>query len=198
MKKIQSVTLMLSIVFSAFSFSVFLSCSENKMKAGTQSRYSATSHTTTDQDMTAENNNGDYQFIKETAALCISEIKLAQLAQQKSNNTAVIQLACALENVQTIALQELGDLAEHKQITLSDQNDAFTSSTWQDLNARTAADFDRAFTGTLVKAHSEAIMLFEKRIRETTDLDINNWIEKTLPALRHTLEHAELCEKKCV
>ncbi len=196
MKRIQTIPILLSILFSAFSFFVLISCNENKSSAGVQNRYAGKPHADAEEAMLNDNKNNDTQFLIETAALCISEIRLAQMAQQKSSNAAVVRLGSALEQSQSLALQELAVLAASKHIVLPDQEDVMVHQAFEELNTRIANDFDRAFTGTLLRVHSEAIMLFENRIRETTDLDINNWIEKTLPGLRQTLEQAELCEKQ--
>jgi putative membrane protein len=42
-----------------------------------------------------------------------------------------------------------------------------------------------------IQAHEEAVTLFEEYSRSGTDLELQAWASKTLPALEERLEHAK-------
>ena len=198
MKKIQSIPILLIVLLSVFSIVVFFSCTENRTRKVTYTLG------TDAQDIArianqenVESKESDAEFLSESAANNLMEIKLAQLAQQKSRNEDIIMLGNLMEAEHIKALQEVKTLAAGRHISIPANIDDRTQKQYDDLSGKTTDEFDREYTKLLVNGHKEVIMLFEKRIRETKDIDINNWIEKTLPALRKHLEHSEICEKKC-
>jgi putative membrane protein len=60
----------------------------------------------------------------------------------------------------------------------------------------TGAAFDRAFIEAQIKAHQEAIALFEKQANGIGDADIKAFAQKQLPALRNHLKQAQDLQAK--
>lgn len=144
-----------------------------------------------------DNNNQekDAAFLTEVAEINLTEIKFGQLAQQKSKNTEVKALGKMMEEDHKKTLEELKTLAQNKQVTLPTEISQDMQKKYDDLNAKNLKDFDKEYTDMMVSGHKDAVALFEKTLKDTKDVDINNWIEKTLPGLRMHLEHAEMCLK---
>lgn len=194
MKKIQTIPIILIVLLSIFSLTVFYSCTEKKPNF---IRNGNNKIVQVELAENAESMERDSEFLIETAAIKLTDIELGRLACKKSQNAKVIELALAMEAAHQEELQELQILAAHRKIALKPALDEQMHEQVAELSAKPASDFDKAFTSLLVSRHKNAIMLFEKRIRETKDIEINNWIDKTLPALRKQLEHSEICEKIC-
>jgi putative membrane protein len=60
----------------------------------------------------------------------------------------------------------------------------------------TGAEFDRGFIEAQVKAHQEAIALFEKQANDGDDGDLKAFAQKQLPALRNHLKQAQDLQAK--
>lgn len=60
----------------------------------------------------------------------------------------------------------------------------------------TGAAFDRGFIDAQVKAHQEAIALFEKQAKDGDDNDLQAFAEKHLPGLRSHLKQAQELQSK--
>lgn len=196
MKKIQSIPVALIVLASMFSVVVFFSCTGNRIQqTAVKTALSGKDIAHIEQQEFVASRESDAEFLSETAAINLREIKMGQLARQKSTNEEIILLANTMEAEHLKTLQEIEALAAQKNINLPLEVNETIKKHYEQLNVASGVDFDKAYTRLLINGHREAIMLFEKRIRETKDIDINNWIEKTLPSLRKYLEHSEQCEK---
>ena len=61
-----------------------------------------------------------------------------------------------------------------------------------ELNAKSGKDFDQAYDRMQVKAHREAVALFEAYSKSGEDSELKTWAGKTLPHLREHLNMAEM------
>jgi putative membrane protein len=60
----------------------------------------------------------------------------------------------------------------------------------------TGAAFDRGFVDGQVKAHQDAIALFEKEVSAGADADVKAFAQKQLPGLRSHLKQAQDLQAK--
>ena len=60
-----------------------------------------------------------------------------------------------------------------------------------DLNAKSGKDFDTSYDQIQVKAHRDAVALFEAYARSGEDSELKTWAGKTLPSLKEHLTMAE-------
>ena len=129
------------------------------------------------------------QFAMKAAEGGMLEVKLSQLAQQKSQSQEVKQLAQQLEQDHTQANQQLMQVAKQKNITLPTDLKGECQETYQAFQQLSGKDFDNAYLLFNVKDHLKDIMMFQKEARNGTDQEIKQWASQTLPKLRQHAQH---------
>ena len=130
-------------------------------------------------------NAGDRYFITDMLEGNMAEVKLAQLAQQKATSDEVKQIAKTLENDHTAALNQLKDLASRKGVTVPTEEDNDAKDTYNNLNEKTGANFDREWTEKLMDKHDKSSKKFpDKPEDNNADADLKAWAAGILPKLR--------------
>jgi putative membrane protein len=124
------------------------------------------------------------QFVVEAAAGNYGEIKLAQLAIQKSTNKDIQAIAKTLEADHTTALNELKTLAASKAINIPTEEPDKTKELITDLSDDKPADFDKAWVKALMDKHEKTIRSYEKELNDSKDEALKAWITKVLPIIR--------------
>jgi putative membrane protein len=137
------------------------------------------------------------QFLVKVAGINLEEIKLGQLAQQKSTMPDVKDMGKMMEDDHTKAESDLTALALKKSITIPSTLDTTAQADYQKLNSLSGSDFDKMYSDMMVNGHTVAIDLFEKESLDAGDTDIRQLAIATLPALQMHLNHALACQKKC-
>jgi len=138
----------------------------------------------------------DAQFIVDVVAANYGEVKLAQLAQQKSANAEIKGVAKTLESDHTAVLNELKDLASTKGISVPTEETQDAKDKYKDLNEKKGKDFDKEWCETLVDKHEKSIKKFEDASNEAVDPDLKAWAAKTIPKLQAHHDKLMQCEKK--
>jgi putative membrane protein len=135
-------------------------------------------------------------FIVEAVVGTFEEIKLAQLAQQKSMHSDVIEIAKMLEEEHEIFLTELKGLANKKGITIPLEETDAAKKDRSALAEKSENDFNKKWCSMLADKHEKNINRFESAWKKSDDVDLRDWINKTLPALKEHQEHLKQCETK--
>lgn len=143
------------------------------------------------------NKEEDAQFLVNAAEINLEEIKLGQLAQQKSSIAHVKKLGKMMEDGHTKALADLTALAKTKMITIPTAATEKARDANEKLNGKSGKDFDESYSDMMVSGHKDAISIFEKAAAESSDADIKAWATATLPTLRTHLDHSIMCQKEC-
>lgn len=138
----------------------------------------------------------DAEFVYEVVGTNYSEIKLAELANQKSRNTQVKQVAQTLLTDHTASLNELKTLAQAKAISIPVQEQDGSKRKLENLAEESGQDFDQAWSKEMMNLHDETIEKFEDRLENTQDADLKAYIQKTLPLLKKHHEQLEACNEK--
>lgn len=130
-------------------------------------------------------NSGDRDFITDVVESDMTEIRIAQLAQQKAASAEVKQIAKTLENDHTASLNQLKDLASRKGLTLPTEEDNDGKELYNNLNEKTAKDFDREWIEKVMDKHDKAIKKFQDKAEDNNaDADLKTWAASVLPKLR--------------
>ena len=147
---------------------------------------------------TAEIKTGfDAAFMIKVAEINMEEIKLGKLAQQKGTMPHVKELGKMMVTEHTKAMADLKALAKIKMVNLPAAESVEIIDAYKTLSAKTGKEFDKAYSTMMVTGHEEAIALFETTVMDTKDADVKTMANKTLPALKTHLKHAEMCQKEC-
>jgi putative membrane protein len=121
-------------------------------------------------------------FISKASQDGMTEVKLAELASQKSQNDSVKQFASHMASDHSTANSELESVAKEANIPVSDKLDAQHEAEVAALSKKSGAAFDKAYTAAMVKAHKQAVALFKKGTK-SSDQSVASFANKTLPTL---------------
>jgi len=119
-----------------------------------------------------------------------AEVVLATLAIKKAGHDEVKKLAQMLEKDHSANNQELKSLATSKGVVVATTLDAEHQQLHDRLEKLDGAAFDRAYSTAMVDGHKKMIALFEQA-SVSKDAQVKAFAEKTLPALREHLKHAQ-------
>jgi putative membrane protein len=137
------------------------------------------------------------EFAMKAAEGGMLEVKLAQLAQQKTSNQEVKQLAQKIEQDHTQANNQLTTVAKQKNIDLPTDLRGECDELYQAFQKLEGKDFDNAYSLHLIKNHIKDIAMFQKESQNGTDLAIKQWATQTLPTLRQHASHISTVAQAC-
>jgi len=130
----------------------------------------------------------DADFIVNAIASNYAEIKMAQLAKNKSGDDGIKKVASMLENDHTELVKQLQGYAAMKGITVPLEETEDDKKAISNLAEESSpVDFNKKWCSALEDRHSKSIDKFEKRLDKTEDVELKNLITNTLPALRSHL-----------
>lgn len=136
------------------------------------------------------------QFIVDVAAVNYAEIRMAQLASQKSANGEIKTLAGELEKEHTAMLNEVKEYAAKKSITVPTEESQEAKDDITDLQDEKPADFDKKWCNEQMDYHKIAIDKFEKASDDLADADLKNWVNTNLPKLKQHQDKLKACHEK--
>jgi putative membrane protein len=87
--------------------------------------------------------------------------------------------------------KELTALAKGSTVPVPTALDAAHQKMLDTLKSASGADFDSTYKSQQVKAHKDAVSLFERYAKHGDNGDVKNWAGKTLPTLQNHLKMAE-------
>jgi putative membrane protein len=129
-------------------------------------------------------------FTEEASAKGIAEIEVARLALEKSSREEVKKFAQTMITDHQKANEQLRELAERKDLDVSDDAELMNKAKAMVLKLRGEASFDKAYMNNQVVAHQQTIELF-RRASESDDAQIAAFAKETLPKLQKHLQMAE-------
>ncbi|HEY5824086.1 MAG TPA: DUF4142 domain-containing protein [Cyclobacteriaceae bacterium] len=138
----------------------------------------------------------DAEFVAHTVACNFGDIQLSQLAQQKTNNAQVKEVAKNIEENHSKLLNDLQKLAGDKAISVPTEAEDAKKRKIEDLTKETnIKDFNKEWCKEMVSSHEKTIKDFEDRWEKTEDPELKNWIAETLPHLRSHLDKIKSCDE---
>lgn len=140
-------------------------------------------------------NKRDAEFVYEAVAANYGEIKLAELANQRSRDKQVKDVAQMLLNDHTASLNELKTLAQAKAISIPVEERDALKRKLEKLAEHSGQEFDRAWSKEMMELYDEMVDKFEDWLDKTEDAELKAYIEKTLPVLKQHHEALEACNK---
>lgn len=136
-----------------------------------------------------QNDANDAKFLATAAEINLEEIKLGQLAQQKSTQKDIKELGKLIETDHSKNMEKLTTLAKKESIELPSALTDQGNDDYEKLSKLSYCDM-------MVSGHKGAISEYENEIKETKNSDIKAFATATLPQLRTHLEHATMCKNK--
>jgi putative membrane protein len=135
------------------------------------------------------------RFLVDAANGGMAEVDLSKLAREKASNPKVKDFAAMMVNDHTGANSQVKTLAAKRNVTLPSTTGDEKKKTYDDLNAKTGADFDKAYMKTMVDDHEATIRLFEKASNNVNDTEVKTFVDNTLPKLKVHLDSAKAVRK---
>ena len=140
-------------------------------------------------------NAEDMNFVQNAAASGLSEVQEGQLAQSKGN-VAVRQIGERMVTDHTKVNGQLAALAQTKGITVPTSVTNTQAAQEAQLKEISGASFNRAYLHDQLRAHEQAIKLFQTEAQSGTDPDLKNFASATLPTLQEHLRMIEAAQKQ--
>ena len=193
MKKLSAPLVVIYFIFSA--------CNNN---AETTNERTDTSTTTTTTSPDANPNTAtsvvtdekSSTFLVKAANSGIAEVQLAKLAQQKATIDAVKSFAATLERDHSAANDQVKNLAGQRNVSLPASPSEEKQKMYAGMEKMTGKAFDKEYISMMVKSHNDGINLFEDTRSNASDIDVKNFADKTLPALKMHLDSAKAIQKR--
>src|SRR5688572_11605889 len=175
---------LLSIVLAGF-----VSCNSSKDESKTQAEDANKEKF----DKAAEK---DAQFVVDQVSGNYAEVKLAQLAQQKSTNPEIKSIAAMLESDHTAVLNDLKSFATKKNISIPAEEPQDAKDKIQKLNEEQTTAFDKKWCDELKDKHMKGIKTYEDASTNLEDPELKSWAANLVPKLKMHHEKLEACHKK--
>jgi putative membrane protein len=131
----------------------------------------------------------DAAFIGTAAMDGLAEVEHGRLATSKAASPQVKRFAQRMVSDHQKAGDELKGLASQKEVTLADKLDDQHQARQDELAKLTGAAFDQAYMAHMVKAHLQAVALFQEEVKTGQDRNVKAWAARMLPTLQ---EHVKL------
>ncbi len=140
--------------------------------------------------------NSDGDLVKDLVESNYAEIKLAQLATQKSANAEVKEIARMLEADHTAALDKLKLVAGNANLTVATAEDDDARDAVKKLTDETGKEFDKDWCEKMIDKHQKTINKLEKEQNDVTDPAVKSWIAETLPKIKTHNDQLVACHNK--
>lgn len=142
-------------------------------------------------------NDLDTRFLLNAAEISLEEMRLSDLAQQKTQSKEVRELAQMLVLEHGNTLNSITEIAQKNNIIIPSSASDKAIASFELLNKNTGKLFDIAYCELMAQEHKTSILSFEKEINETSNDEIRTWAKTTLLTLKIHLEHIETCIQIC-
>jgi putative membrane protein len=134
----------------------------------------------------------DQRFAMKAASGDMLEIQLGQLAQQKSQNPQVKQLAQMLVKDHTQSSQMLMQVAQQANMQLPKQLMPVHQAMLQEMQQLEGQDFDMAFLHGQAADHLKMVLMFRDAQQQLQNPQLKQFAMQTLPKLR---QHKQMVDK---
>jgi putative membrane protein len=130
------------------------------------------------------------------------DIKYAEIAKNRSKNAEILNFAETMAKDHNAVIGQASELVKKLNVTpkdnaVSQKLNSDAEETRKALNAKSAAEFDKAYIDNEVAYHKAVIDAVKNvLIPETENQELKDLLTNILPALDAHLKHAEMVQKK--
>lgn len=135
-------------------------------------------------------------FVDEASAKGIAEMETAKMALDKGTSEDVKQFAQKMIDDHTKANQELAQLAQSKDLEMSDEATLMDKAKAMILKLRDGENFDEAYANNQVVAHEQTIEMYQDYVEGGENADLKQFAQKALPKLEEHLKQAKDLQAK--
>lgn len=138
----------------------------------------------------------DADFVYEVIEANYSEIKLAELGNQRLRTPGVKKLSEMIQEDRTSFLNQLKVLAQAKAISVPVEETEESRRKMEELAEESADDFDKAWRKEMIDLYDKNIRKFEKRLEDTADEELKALLNETLPVMKKRRASLEALSKE--
>ncbi len=147
--------------------------------------------------LTSMNDKRNAALLVDLVAAQQNELAHLQYALDHSQHAEIRDLAKRMMTDHQAFLQALDSLAVNRGIAIPSADTAGIRKMNDQWKDKSPMDLDRDWTSSLLKAHNAAIMKIEGAINDTTtDMDIKDLLNQTLPVIKHHREMLQALQAK--
>jgi putative membrane protein len=140
--------------------------------------------------------DADLDFATEAAQDGLFEVRLGELAVQRSQTSEVRDFGQRMVDDHGKANDRLMEIAQRKGIELPQALSDDAQETYEDFQERSGEDFDDAYVDEMVSDHEDAVDAFESYADDAEDPDLRGFAEQTLPTLKDHLQLAKQTQER--
>jgi putative membrane protein len=133
----------------------------------------------------------DRKFMEEAAAGGMAEVKLGQLAMQKSSTPAIREFGRWMATDHSMANNELKQVAQQLGVELPAKIDAEHQQKYDRLSGMSGAQFDREYIKEMLADHQKDVPQFQKMAQSARSPELKAFAQKVTPALQQHLAEAQ-------
>ena len=185
---VTAVAAALSLVFFSSAFAQAPAGAPTTQPAGSSTPASA--QTTGTSRANSSLSAGDRNFMMKAAQSDVAEIAGGQVAKEKAASDSVKKFAEQMVTDHTKTGGQMKTMAQSRSVALPTTPSAKDQQDMKKLSAMSGADFDRAYMASQVRAHRDAVALFQKEAKSGKDAELKSFAATTLPALQDHLKMA--------
>jgi len=134
-------------------------------------------------------------FLVKAANGGMAEVKLAQLAKEKSKDSTILNFADMMITDHGGANEKVKSLAAERNVTLPVEPDEDHKKKADELAKKTGKDFDKGYVDAMVKGHKETVDMFKTASGKVSDAAVKTFIDNTLPVLEHHFQRIQDIKK---
>ncbi|MEJ6023800.1 DUF4142 domain-containing protein [Ramlibacter sp. PS4R-6] len=133
----------------------------------------------------------DRDFAYKAAVANMLEIGVSRIAPRRTGSADVLAYAAMLDSHHTLALNELHAIMRARGMEIPSALPHNRQALMDQLGTSRGHDFDRAFISEAgVRAHTDAILMFQQAMPTVSDAELRNWADRNLPVMRQHLNEA--------
>ncbi|MFT3825402.1 MAG: DUF4142 domain-containing protein [Chitinophagaceae bacterium] len=147
-------------------------------------------------EISEENTQQGIELAAGMATGCYTNKQLAIIAKEKSTGQEVKALAAVLEIQQDSLLQQLKKYMAERGYSLPLTEERKDKRTAEELIGEDPKEFDRTWCSKMRNRYQETVKMYERAaVEKTTDTGLINWINRSLPSIRSSLNRLLAMEK---
>ena len=137
----------------------------------------------------------DQDFVQAAAQGGMTEVKLGELAATNGQRDDVKEFGQLMVKDHTAINTDLKALAAQKNVTIPDALDEKHQGMVDKLAALNGPKFDDAYIAAMIRDHKKDAKAFKAEQSDTKDVDIKNFLDKSVPVVEGHLSHIEGMKK---
>ncbi|MFN8336106.1 MAG: DUF4142 domain-containing protein [Cyclobacteriaceae bacterium] len=137
----------------------------------------------------------DAKTVTSAVAYSLAEIRLADLAIEKTRDEELKNIALHLKNDYAMLLADLRTYAGERVITIPSTEENSVRAKADKLRNE-AIDFNKKWCEEVLELHKDAIANLEDAKDKASDADLRAWANNTLPRVRRNLDLVSACHNR--